>query len=1087
LPITGFILYSIRIISFNTLQILHSHSRHFLLALILTISGVAGWAYVHGFHSLRQELLEMLKTTRPVEARLVGADFTPYQPGAGFLLESLTDNRTARQIEVVARRRSSSRALGNLAILKLFLGRSNEAVAVLERAVAAAPKDALLLNDLAVAYVDRADDGRQPFDYIRALSATDRARRADPDLREPLFNRALVLERLGLPEAKRAWADFAAIEEDFGWRAEAESHLHKLNELSGLQTWNSERERLERAAFQGQTAAVEAIVSRFPQPARIYAEEVLLARWAEKACAGDHDEATADLITARAIGAALLRRGGDSMVHDTVAALDEAMAEPSGERLSHLREGHRLFGPGLRSYRSNNYRKAALELKQAEWKLRLGRSAFAHWALVYLASCEYFNDSFESTRRRLEDLQRVLPPGRYPALMGQTAWILGSIDLLRGRPGEALPQFQQGREIFARLGEIDRLSGIYHQIALTLGSLGQREDAWAYLFEGLRVLSQLQTPRTVAGLLDEAGIICIEVGHPDVALYFQDELLSHALGRGDPGVIVAARLLRAKTMLRLGLATEAEVEVAAALRQAQNISEEKPRRRMQAETLTARAEIYLHSHPRLTDRDLTLAIGHFEASGYHLQLPLAYFLRARARLAVQRVGHAGQDFEAGLREIERTRGSVREPRLRIAFQDQAVAFFDEVLTFLADRNDGPQAFVISERGRARQLLESLAVASLSGDAELPRSNSLLTAREVKLALPPRTALIKYAVLQDRLLVWAFGPGGEEFHQYSVTQAELERLITRVRTALRAGGNGREVHDLQDLYRQLIGPAAGVLAGAHALVLVPDREIHLLPFAALVDPRSGRYLVEDYAVAVAPSANVYVRSLQRSREGAVRPPQTILAVGATSFDRPQFPSLAPLPHAEREAALVAATYPEASLMVGDGATKSRFFAELARKPEVIHFAGHAIPNFDFPELSLLLFAPEPGNSDSGAVYSYEVQAIRLDRTRLVVLSACNTAAFGEPDSEGAVGLAQPFLVAGVLSVLASLAPVEDERSRELLTRFHLHLRGGDSPAEALRAAQIHQIVSGGEAALPAHWAMYEIIGGAPLQPEKEDKI
>lgn len=1058
---------------------MHPSPSRFAAALILALSCIAGWLYVYDFRSPREELLAALGRSRPTEARLGGADFAPYSSGAAPPLGSAATRRAARRIEVTARKQSSPRALGDLALLRLLLGKPDEAVAVLEKAVATAPRDALLLSDLAAVYVARAKEGEHSFDLVRALSAADRAWHADPDLHEAPFNRALALEKLGLTEAQRAWADLATLERDPGWKGEAEERLGKLKRTSREQSWESERGSLEQAATRGETAAVEAIVARFPQPARIYTEEILLARWAEEASTNLH-EAKRGLTIARMIGDALLRRGGDAMVHDAVAVLDEAIADPSGERLRHLMDGHRLFGHGLQNYRSNNYQKAASELAQSERELRLGGSPFARWALVYLASCEYFGDQFERTRRRLEDLRRDLPRDRYPALIGQTAWILGSIDVLRGRPGEALPRFQEGRESFTRLGEVDRLSGIHHQIALTLVSLGQFEEAWEYLFKGLRELSQLQTPRTVAGFLDESGIVCIEAGYPDVALYFQDELLSHALRRGDPGVIAAARLLRAKTMLRLGRNAETEVEIAAALRQAKNITEERPRRRMEAEILTVRAEDHLHSNPRSADHYLSEAIDHFETSGYHLQLPVTYFLRARVRLAVQEAEPANRDFQAGLREIEQARDSVLDRRLRIAFQDQASAFFDEVLAFLAARDDSAGAFLTSERGRAQQLLESLAVIALSDNAG-PRANShLLTVQEVRRALPPRTALIKYAVLEDRLLVWALGPDGEDFRQLPVTQAELGYSIGRARAALQAGSSGQTIRELRDLYRQIVEPVAGTLAGTREVVFVPDREIHLLPFAALVDPGRGRYLMEDYAITVAPSANVYVQCLERSRKGGRQPPETALVVGATVFDRSRFPSLTGLPETGKEATLVAALYSQARLLIGHEATPSRFLSELAREPEIIHFAGHAVPNPAFPELSMLVLAPEPGKNGTGAVYSHEVQGVRLDRTRLAVLSACNTAAFGKPDSEGAVGLARPFLVAGVPNVLASLAPVEDEHGREVLTRFHLHLRTGDSPAEALRKAQLSQLAAGGETALPIHWAMFEIIGGSSNQ-------
>jgi CHAT domain-containing protein len=278
---------------------------------------------------------------------------------------------------------------------------------------------------------------------------------------------------------------------------------------------------------------------------------------------------------------------------------------------------------------------------------------------------------------------------------------------------------------------------------------------------------------------------------------------------------------------------------------------------------------------------------------------------------------------------------------------------------------------------------------------------------------------------------------------------------------------------------LVEPAKEALAGVREVVFVPDRDIHLLPFSALVDPVTNRYLVEDYAVAVAPSANVYVRSLQQSGVDGERHSLSALVIGATEFNRSRFPSLARLPQAGKEAEFVAALYRRAQLLLGHNATRSRVLAEFALGPEVIHFAGHAVPNPNFPELSFLVLAPEPGKNESGAVYYHEVQRLRLGGTRIVILSACDTAAFGLSESEGPVGLARPFLAAGVSSVLASLAPVDDEHSRKVLTRFHLRLQAGDSPAEALRQAQLSLIAERGSEAHPRNWAFFELIGGAPI--------
>ncbi len=1042
------------------------------------LAGVAVWIAACDAHSPRQELSAILGP-RTLEGRLSEVSFAPYQPICRLipLAAQNTVRRVAQRLAAEAKRRPSAKGLTDLAIFKLLTGSPAEAVPLLERAAASAPRDARLLSDLSAAYIARAGEGDRPFDFVRALSAANRALRLDPGLPEARFNRALSLEKVPLDaEARQAWSEALARESEAGWKVEEQARLRTLGRRAERAAWDRERERMEKAVLLEDDGTVATVVNRFPLPARLYAEEELFAHWSAQMSAGRKLEAERTLSIARAVGSALRRRGGDAMVQDAAAAIDAARAEPSGERLRHLVEGHRLFGIGLNDYRSGSLHRAAPQLERAARELRLGQTPFSDWALLYLASCEYHEAHFDRVCQRLGHLQLDLPRDRYPSLEGQIVWIRGSIDVLRGRPGEALPRFHEARRLFARLGELDRLSGIYYQLALTLGVLGQQEEAWSYLYRGLLDLPRLQVPRSIAGLLDEAGIACLERGYPDEALYFQDRLLDRALSQKNPEMIAATRLRRARTLLRLGRADQTRSELAEALRIAEQISERTPRSRARAEILIARAETALPSDPAAAKRDLNEAIDSLKTADYHLEIPIAYLLRARSSVILGDERLANQDFQSALAEAERVRDSAFDPRLRIAFQDQAGALFDEFLAFLAGRRDAETAFEVSERGRARQLLERLAAASLSG-AGIPVKERLLTSEEIRDALPPGTVLVKYAVLENQILVWALGREKEIFRQIPVSRQVVKLSVERARASLLAGGDRNSTTELRELHQLLIHPVQDLIADANEVVFVPDRNLYLLPFAALTDSQTGRYMIENLAVTVAPSANVYVRCLRRYRLVGSRLPETALVVGATEFDRRQFSSFPILPGAGQEAALISATYPRARTFTGAQATSGRFFSELARGPEVVHFAGHAVLNPSFPELSRLLLAPEAGKDRSGVVYSYEIYGLRLDHTRLASLSACDTAVSEEPASEGIVGLARPFLAAGVPAVLASLAPVEDEHSREVLAKFHGRLRAGDSPAEALRGAQLSRLAQGGKAALPLHWAWFEIIGGA----------
>src|SRR5205807_119014 len=99
-----------------------------------------------------------------------------------------------------------------------------------------------------------------------------------------------------------------------------------------------------------------------------------------------------------------------------------------------------------------------------------------------------------------------------------------------------------------------------------------------------------------------------------------------------------------------------------------------------------------------------------------------------------------------------------------------------------------------------------------------------------------------------------------------------------------------------LYQQLVTPLN--LSGDSTLVLVPDGPLVGLPFAALQNPASGKFLVEERPVAYAPSLGVLAQCFAGPREpGDVR----VLALG---YDGRRWQPWEPLPEALEEGRAVA---------------------------------------------------------------------------------------------------------------------------------------------------------------------------------------
>lgn len=125
--------------------------------------------------------------------------------------------------------------------------------------------------------------------------------------------------------------------------------------------------------------------------------------------------------------------------------------------------------------------------------------------------------------------------------------------------------------------------------------------------------------------------------------------------------------------------------------------------------------------------------------------------------------------------------------------------------------------------------------------------------------------------------------------------------------------------------------------------------------------------------------------------------------------------------------------------------------------------------------------DPSGED-GILTAWEIAGVDLRGTRLVVLSACETA-LGRVEASAihgasVAGLRQAFVVAGARNVVATLWQVPDEESADLMAGFFKRLADGLSVTDALGDAQREMITARrktGKAAHPLYWAAFALTG------------
>ena len=245
--------------------------------------------------------------------------------------------------------------------------------------------------------------------------------------------------------------------------------------------------------------------------------------------------------------------------------------------------------------------------------------------------------------------------------------------------------------------------------------------------------------------------------------------------------------------------------------------------------------------------------------------------------------------------------------------------------------------------------------------------------------------------------------------------------------------------LRDLYNIIIAPVLKFLEGSE-MIIVPDRSLYRIPFAALKD-ESGEYLSEKFRIRVIPSLTTL--KLIQDSPANYHSQKGVLIVGDPEVGLEELP---PLPFARKEVEMIGQLL-NARPLVGKQATKQTVLQRI-HSVGLIHIAAHG--NADKGEIAL---APARNITCKGLLKKEDFLLTMSDiskvqlRAKLVVLSCCHSGR-GQIKAEGVVGIARAFLGSGARSVLVSLWAVDDEATMQFMKQFYGHLVRGKSASESL---------------------------------------
>ncbi|WP_420317465.1 CHAT domain-containing protein [Ekhidna sp.] len=279
---------------------------------------------------------------------------------------------------------------------------------------------------------------------------------------------------------------------------------------------------------------------------------------------------------------------------------------------------------------------------------------------------------------------------------------------------------------------------------------------------------------------------------------------------------------------------------------------------------------------------------------------------------------------------------------------------------------------------------------------------------------------------------------------------------------------------EETYKVFWEPIDKIIEGVTSVKVSPDGIFYKINPNTLVTPE-GNNVIDKY----------YVTYLTSTKD-LFRPDAQIFNKKSYLFGNPAFNpdrvedklNLAPLPGSESEISQIAG-------ILNDGWSVKTYLQNDANElrirsaynPTVLHIATHGF----FGDKYNFIASNSPINSplfksgiylsgasvtfsryingiptlpeNDGILTAYEAMNLDLSRTKLVVLSACESGLGDIENGEGVYGLQRAFMVAGARNIITSLSKVDDTATSEMMVLFYEKYNETNEVSASLRHAQL----------------------------------
>ncbi|MGA9768446.1 MAG: CHAT domain-containing protein [Blastocatellia bacterium] len=1043
---------------------------------------------------------------RPVESRITGFGYAPPPPvtrgGGQERFDYVARDRAQALILVEAEDHPDARSYHDLGRLYLTQHEFDKAIDQFEKALALDDKSAQLHSDYGAAWMEKGkaarlkDEGGNSLEYFaRALEQFNKAIDMDGSLLETLFNRALCLQYMDLPQrAAEAWQNYLQKDGSSKWSVEANQKLKEIEEQKQKSSQNRQQQLQDflDAYKAGDDEKAWQAICQNRDVTGSFVENYLIDNYLDSAIEGRGDQAN-QAISALSYASHLeQQRAGDQFVPGLLQFYKSA----TPAQQTALAQARHLMKSGHDNYKASNYEEAIKFYTRARDIFNSVGDVCGATYINYPLSYAYLLQAKpESSLPILQELIKTCEKFQYRWLLARCCTQMASAQVGFRDLSMAVINSNRSLEISKNMGDTNGVMGSLLQLGAEYLYLNNYQKSISLHAQSLALARASSSgPRQLWPYYFSIGNLFSLIGLYDAAIAFQKEALQLAIEAETPELIARSYNYMGLVYGNQNNYAEATRNIQLAVDIAKSFSDKTVRLESMAYSFLQLGDVYSKTG------EFNKAIeGYDQANDLYEQLnytAFSYFTRKGKLMCCIAQGECPsveQEIETTLELFEKHRTKILEESNRNIYFDAEQNIYDVAIDFeFSKRKDFQKAFDYSETCRARSLRDlintnvKIVDDPVSPDVVFDAVSLPLNVNEIQKRMPEQAQILQYAVLKDRLLIWVVSRDKFFGASQDISMEDLSRIV---RSYLKLISNPSEndaeasSQEAVHLYNILIKPVESLLDKNRQLCIVPDKIVNYIPFGALISADSGSYFIEDYNFVLSPSSNTFILCSDAAREKERAKQERILCVGNPRFDTNRFPPLDALPSAVHEAEEIAKYYDSSVSVTENAATKRRVIEEI-EKSEVVHLALHAVVNESSPMRSQLLLAKTAG-SRSGreseeVLQAYELYKLNLARAKLVVLSACQTGVERYYGGEGMIGISRPFIARRVPLVVASLWPVNSDSAAKLMIDFHKYRKNpklAPTTTEALRSAQLDMLRGADNRyRLPYHWASFVAIGG-----------